>query len=193
MKRKTSKKSVALLVSLVLVLGAAVGGTIAWMFDQTEAVTNTFTVATVSTDVEEDTTGGVKSNVKIKNTGDIPAYIRATVVVTWQDEDGNVYGKAPEERTDYRISYNTSDQADPVGKWTKAADGFWYWSKPVAAKALTGELITRCEPVEGKTPEGYGLNVEIIGSGIQAMPADAVKEAWASGVSGVTGTTLTIK
>ena len=195
MKRKFSKKSVALLVSLVLVLGAAVGGTIAWMTAQTNHVTNIFEIAKVTTEVVEERNEEVKENVKIKNTGDTDAYIRAAVVVTWQNANGEVYGQAPVADQDYTIQFNTTEQRDSKnnpGKWTLAADGFYYWSGPVAPKALTGVLITSCSPVAGQTPEGYGLNVEIIGSGIQAMPADAVKEAWASGVSGVTGTTLTI-
>jgi len=171
MKRKFSKKSVALLVSLVLVLGAAVGGTIAWMFDQTDPVINKFTVGDVTTSVDETIDGQVKKDVRIQNTGTVPAYIRATVVVTWQDEDGNVYGKAPVAGTDYTIQFSADG-------WTQAADDFYYWTEPVAPGEYTGVLITECKPLVDPPADGYGLNVEIIGSGIQAMPDDAIKEAW---------------
>ena len=49
------KKSVALLLALVLVFGAAVGGTIAYLMDATEAITNTFTVGNVDIDLDETT------------------------------------------------------------------------------------------------------------------------------------------
>lgn len=39
------KKTVALLLALALVFGGAVGGTIAWLTDSTDTVTNTFTTA----------------------------------------------------------------------------------------------------------------------------------------------------
>lgn len=42
------KKTIALIVSLVLVLGCAIGGTLAWLTDKTEAVTNTFTVGDIN-------------------------------------------------------------------------------------------------------------------------------------------------
>ncbi len=43
-----SKKTVALLLALVLVFGAAVGGTLAWLTAQTDAVVNTFTVGDIN-------------------------------------------------------------------------------------------------------------------------------------------------
>ncbi|MBR0442482.1 MAG: hypothetical protein IJK25_11180 [Firmicutes bacterium] len=44
-----SKKSIALLMALVLVLGAGIGGTIAWLQTKTATVTNTFTVGDIGT------------------------------------------------------------------------------------------------------------------------------------------------
>ena len=47
------KKTVALLMSLVLIFGVAVGGTIAWLMDETGEVKNTFTVGKVEIDLYE--------------------------------------------------------------------------------------------------------------------------------------------
>ena len=47
------KKTVALLMSLVLIFGVAVGGTIAWLMDTTKEVVNTFTVGKVDIDLTE--------------------------------------------------------------------------------------------------------------------------------------------
>ena len=180
-------KFMVLLVSLVLILGVAVSGTVAFLIDSTTPVTNTFTPSEVTTSVTETRSGNVKSNVAIENTGDTTAYIRAAVVVTWQDEKGNVYGQSqPVAGTDYEISYNLSSG------WKKASDGFYYWTKPVNKDAFTGELIASCS-YKANAPEGYGLNVEILGSGIQAEPASVVVSEWDSGVSSVSGTTLQIK
>ena len=46
--RKGSGKSVALLLALILVLGIAIGGTIAWLTDTTREVTNTFTTSDIN-------------------------------------------------------------------------------------------------------------------------------------------------
>ncbi len=50
------KKTVALLLALVLVLGVAVGGTMAWLLDSTDPITNTFTAGDVEITLEETTT-----------------------------------------------------------------------------------------------------------------------------------------
>ncbi len=50
------KKTVALLLALVLLAGGAIGGTIAWLTDETGDVVNTFTVGNVDIDLAETTT-----------------------------------------------------------------------------------------------------------------------------------------
>jgi len=182
------RKPAVLLVSLLLILCVALGGTLALLVAQSGEVKNIFTPSKVTIRVDEDIESGVKKEVKIENTGDIEAYIRATVLVTWQDEKGNVYGAAqPVEGTDYEISW-TKDG------WKKSsADGFYYYTLPVAAGGFTGELFTNCEPIDGRTPTGYSLAVEILGTAIQSDPASVVAEEWKSGVSSVaSGGTLNI-
>ena len=60
------KKTLALLLALVLVFGAAVGGTIAYLTDTTDPVTNTFTVGKVDITLTEtfntDTDGNQKND-----------------------------------------------------------------------------------------------------------------------------------
>lgn len=183
---KKSGKPVALLVCLVLVLGLGVGGVLAYLSTRTDPVKNTFTPSKVTTTVEEELEGNVKSNVKIKNTGDTEAWIRAAVIVTWQDEAGNVYGTAPKAGEDYEISYNLDSQTNPDGQWMLGSDGFYYWMKPVKPvtdapdDCMTGVLITTCKPVANKAPEGYSLTVEVLGSGIQSKPASVFNDKWAS-------------
>lgn len=167
-KRVMKTKKPVALVALLVLLCCTVAGTLAYLVTSTNSVTNTFTPAHVSTEVNESFTGGVKSNVTIKNTGDIPAYIRAAVIINWADANGNVYGggtpaASTEEVTgDYTISYNTD------GSWKQIGD-YWYYTKPVAADSLTEKaLIESCAPVAGKAPEGYNLQVTILADGIQA-------------------------
>ena len=196
-----ARKPVALILALVLVLGIAIGGTIAWLTAQTPAVVNEFDPAEVTTRIDEDITKtvGVKQNVRIQNTGDIDAYIRAAVVITWKDSQGNICGELPTVDTDYTITYNTAVQeAYGDGQWVLGPDNFYYWTKPVKSVAqdadncYTGVLITECKQL--KTNGEYTLNVEILGSGIQSVPANVVTTEWASGVQSVSDTgALTIK
>ena len=169
--KRINKKVILLAVSLLLILSAAIGGTVAYLIDQTGSITNTFTPANVTPHINEEFNGSVKKDVKITNTGDIPAYIRVKVVVTWKDEHGNVYGAAPKAGTDYNWTMLENS------KWF-LKDGFYYYSEPVAAEGTTDVLFTDCKPLAGRAPEGYNLSVDIHAQAIQAEPANAVTEAW---------------
>lgn len=173
-RRRRNHKPTLLLLTLVLILGAMVGTTLAYLFTNTDGLVNTFTPANVTVDIDEPGWGEdktVKNNVTVKNTGDVEAYIRAAVVVTWQDADGNVYPTAPEEGTDYTVTW-TKDG------WVKYGD-FYYHTSPVAPNQSTGVLLTECKVKDDATPpDGYHLSVEILASAIQSQPATAVQEAW---------------
>ena len=187
------KKSIALLVSLILVLTVTIGCSLAFLIATSGPVQNIFNPSKVTTSVDEEFKDNVKTNVSIKNTGDTTAYIRAEVVVTWQDGNGNVYGTVPVKGTDYEIVYNLGDPANPEEKWILGSDGFYYWTSPVAPDATTGVLITEAKPLEAAPADGYTLCIEILGSGIQSVPTSVVTSEWSTGVSSVSGTTLQIK
>lgn len=170
--KRINKKVILLAVSLLLILSAAIGGTVAYLIDQTGSITNTFTPAKVTPEIDENFDGSVKNNVKITNSGDIPAYIRVKVVVTWKDAQGNVYGAAPKVGTDYTWTMPENS------KWFLKG-GFYYYSEPVAAKGTTDVLFTDCKLKDGvKAPEGYNLSVDIHAQAIQAEPTTAVTSAW---------------
>lgn len=169
---KHMKKSTALLVSLLLILSVMVGGTIAFLMDTSGPLENLVSPAHVSTDVDENLeTPGVKKNVKIQNTGDIDAWVRAAVVVTWQNDKDEVYGKAPVSGTDYEISWGAG--------WLTGDDEFFYWPDPVKPNGCTGNLIESCTS-KNTAPDGYYLTVEVICAGIQSRPASVFGTAWVS-------------
>lgn len=169
--RRRSGKSAALLVSILLILVVTVSGTIAFLMDSDGTLSNQFNPSQVTTAVNETLSNGTKKDVYITNTGNTEAWIRAAVVITWQDAEGNVYGQAPVPNTDYEIVWGTG--------WLTGTDGFYYWTSPVAANGKTGDLIESCTYV-ANAPEGYYLTVEIIGSGIQSVPAHVFNTEWAS-------------
>lgn len=195
--RKSTKKKSSVIVAayLAVMLSLVIGTTFAFLTDKTDTVKNELKPSEVTTEVDEDLDGKTKSNVRIKNTGDVKGYIRAKVIVTWQDAQGNVYAEVPQEGADkdYTIAY------DLENGWKKSSDGFYYWTEPVksvdedANDCYTGVLISSCTALTDKSADGYFLNLEIIGSGIQSVPTSVVTTEWSSGVSGVNGTTLQIK
>ena len=171
--RRRSTKSTALLVSLLLLLGVTVGGTIAFLMDSDGPLSNIFNPSEVRVEVMETTNGNTKSDVYIENTGDTEAWIRATVVVTWQDKDGNIYGQAPESGVDYVLEWPGNND------WIEGSDNFQYYIYPVADGGKTDNLIDSCYlAATASVPAGYSLHVEIVASGIQSKPAHVFAEAW---------------
>ena len=154
-----NKKMILMLAATMLLLTLAVSGTIAFLVTSTDAVENRFEPAYVKSSVVETFDGTTKTDVKIRNDGNIDANIRAVIVVTWQDMAGNTLPIVPVEGKDgdYTMELNLSG-------W-RLEDGFYVWNEPVAPNATTGVLIEKCEQ---KTHIGeYRLCVEIIGSAIQ--------------------------
>ena len=176
-QRRRQRQFITLLVSLLLVFGIAVGGTVAFITTQTEKKTNTFSPAQVSCEVTEEFNGTLKNNVAVKNTGNTDAYVRATVNITWMKNtdagDQTVTARVPQEGVDYKITY-----LEDTG-WIKGTDGYWYYQTPIAPDAVTSILIESCEQLEGtNVPDGYHLCVEIVASAIQSSPKTVVSAEW---------------
>ena len=160
--RRSNVKHFAVLVSVILILAAAVGSSIAFLADSTGSIANKFMPQEVTSMVIEDPFYGVtKTNVKVKNTGDVSAFIRADIVVTWMKVDGDnisVLPEAPVLGTDYTMELNSDD-------WFEK-NGFYYYNQEVAAEGQTSNLIN--EAVALTTNGEYFVSIEILCSAIQA-------------------------
>lgn len=185
-----NRSFVVLAALLVLVLGI-VGTTLAWLTDKTNALPNNFTYAKVSCEVSEEVgeNNTWKNNVRIQNTGNTDAYIRATYVVTIRDEEGNILYDAYETEQFQKYMENLKRKISTEPYWQKGEDGYWYYRLPVAPNEKTEELFRdKIFPlfieINGKKAETY---VEILASAVQAMPTKAVTEAWGATVQTVTG------
>ena len=171
---KMTKKLLIIMISAVIALSAAVGTTLAYLLSQTPEVENSFIPVYVKCEVVEDFTGSVKSNVAVKNTGHINAYVRSTYVVMWVADDGSVYGTAPKEGVDYTVNFGSPS-------WDIGSDGFYYYSLPVSPNSTTEVLISSLSAIS-EPPEGYHLTVHVAATAIQAEPADAIESAWGATV-----------
>ena len=168
-------KLAILFIAVVMLIGAVVGSTVAFLVTKTEPVENKFTYASVSCAVSESFNGATKENVQIKNTGTTDAYIRATYVVNWLNKDGSI---APVPQGTTPDGYTLSISENPDNVWTKGTDGYFYYLKPVAPGEFTkdGSLVY-CSVVYPENAE-YTLSVEILATAVQSTPANAVREAW---------------
>lgn len=166
-----ARKTATLLVAIVLLLGVAVGTTVAYLIDRTIPIENKFEYAKTDVTVTEEFTGTEKSNVKVRNDSNIPVYIRATYVANWVDAKGNIVTSVP-DGYDYQLDKN------PNGTWIEGKDGYFYYPTPVQPNNSTADSLLTCTVTKQPANPEYTLNVEILATAIQSEPKDAVKEAW---------------
>ena len=171
MSNKTKKAS-ALLLSLALLLSVAISGTLAFLTAESSSVVNTFVPAKVESCIVPDNENEYSftiSNPKDDAEKNIPAYIRAAVVATWQKTEGNTtftYYQAP----NCTISFSDDD-------WVKGDDGYYYCKNVVDVNADAGQItVTPSETA----PDGYTFTVEVLAEAIQAygMGATNAQQAW---------------
>ena len=166
------RKIIIIAAVIIAVATIAAVATVAYLWTKTPPVENTFDPVSVSCKVNETFDGTTKSNVTVTNTGDISAYVRATVLAMWIDGDGNIHGgSTPVEGKDYTAVYGDT-------RWVKGTDGYYYYTSPLSASGTTAELIKSLSPVSESIPDGCTLRVQVIASAIQAEPAAAVTESW---------------
>lgn len=128
-RKRFNPRFVALLSSLVLIIGLAAGATIAYLIDDTDSVINTFTPPTVQGEVDEDFDGTVKKNVTVTNTSDVDVFVRVKLVTYFVDANNNIVGKAasipeftpgagwfekPAGSDTYYYMYELKDGAEPA-------------------------------------------------------------------------------
>ncbi len=163
-------KTVILILSLMLLLAVAVGGTVAYLQTTSNRVTNTFTPAEVKitpNEVKMDTT---KENITFKNEGSVPVYIRATLVIYWTDLiGGSVQTVAP-----------PPDSSVSVGSvrdgWFQVGD-IYYYAQPVAPGSETTVMLETITVTvsDGSTAQ---CHIDVRAEAIQAEPLTVVESAW---------------
>lgn len=172
-RKRTLARPVLLALSLVLVLGLSVGGTLAYLVTNTDPVTNTFTPGKLDTPPKENFENDVKSDVVVTNSNDsaVTAYVRATWTINWVVGKGeNAQIVAPAKAGEYEI-----DVAGNGSGWSQGSDGFYYWHEPVVPGGQTGALIESLTANNGAAPDvdGVHLQATIITQTIQAEPEQA--------------------
>lgn len=130
MLKTMNKKVKIVLASLLLVMTVFAGLTLADLLEKANSLTNTFTIGSIDTEIEEDPPAVVDSKIskkpKIKNTGKNDALVRARVTVSPQsiiDE----FGIDLEMNTKY---------------WTDGGNGYWYYKNLLKPSELTEPLFT---------------------------------------------------
>ena len=159
-----------MVLSVVLLLALAVGGTLAWLSTKTTSVTNTFTPAEVKCKVEEDfdENTGEKTKVNVTNTGNIAVYIRVKLVTYRTNDTGqHIGGKA--ELPTFKLG------AD----WVKHGE-YYYYTLPVAPGKKPAANLADSMTLTGSYEDADGGKqaLDVMAEAIQSAPEKAVADAW---------------
>lgn len=164
-----------MVLSVVLLLGVAIGGTIAWLSTKTTPVTNTFTPAEVNCKVEEDfdENTGVKTNVNVTNTGNIAVYIRVKLV-TYRTNDAGQHIGGTAKIPAFKLGEN----------WVEH-DGYYYYTLPVAPDEKPAANLADSMTLTGSYEDADGGKqaLDVMAEAIQSEPKKAVSEAWGVRIS----------
>ena len=144
--KKTNKMIIALSLSIVLLMGCLIGGTLAWLLDKTNPVKNVFTTSDIDIELDETTEDyemvpghtidkdpfvTVKANseacyvfVKVEKTANLDTYIAYAIDGDWTElEDGVYYLTADEKTTDQVFAIlGGGSYTDPMGTDNDATD-----------------------------------------------------------------------
>ncbi len=165
------KKKRWIIICAVLLLFVCISGIslVTAYLQQENRLENVFEVGRISLNIEEAFANNVKTDVRIQNTGNMEAYVRATVLFSWQDKQGNLILGTPEEGVDYTVSWG-----DLTSDWIKQGD-YYYCKSIIPSGASSNILITNCTQLS--YTDSRCLVVDIAGQGVQARK-EAVEEAW---------------
>lgn len=168
-------KKIIILISVITLI-IAVGVLLAFMFKDSNEVKNKFEAPVVMCEVSETfyASTGVKSSIKIKNTGNIDEYLRLRMISYWVDGDGNIVG-LPSVMPE--VQYDTAE-------WIKGANDTYYYTGIVSPDGFTPELLTSPITLDSTTVDMFGTStqvrqvVEIIPEAVQAAPTSAAADMW---------------
>ena len=174
------RKWFAAALALCMIMAFAVAA-YAYLSNSSGLVDNQFGAATDPTVSIQETLNDPltkKENVRVDvgNPG-YAVYVRAAIVITWEDNSGNILAQKPISGTDYSIELNVGSDK----QWFEK-DGFYYFRSRINS-GTTEPLIVSCEQLAA-APAGYQLHVEIVAQTIQALgttdvgDVPAVMDAW---------------
>ena len=145
-------------------------------------IPGTYNTLTVSDIVGTDTDGKKYKNdvtAAVNNCG-YSVLVRASLIVTWQNSSGEIYGVPLSEGVDYELEHFNSDH------WKKHTDGYYYYKDVLDSGQTTYPLIREDQKLKqlADPPEaGYSMHVEIAAESVQAAGTTdagvkAVTDAW---------------
>lgn len=172
-RRRNSRKAGTLLLSLMVLVTLAIGGTLAYLTTDTDPVQNNFKPSFVDCEVTENFDGTTKSNVNVENIGDTEAYIRVKLVTYRVNDEGQHIGGTAE-----------IPGFNPGTNWVKYGD-YYYYTRPVAPGDEPAADLIDSITLTGSYDDADGGKqvIEVMAEAIQSGPVEAVGSSWGVSIS----------
>ena len=185
-RRGISTKTLVALLSLVLLLGCSLGGTLAWLSDRTDPVTNTFTVGDIDITLTE-TTEDYKIVPGVNIAKDPKVTVEANSEACWlfvKVDEANWPDFKEEDNTTLKVDYTIADG------WTALPNvtGVYYRQVVASGNAqefyvLADNTVTVSESLTKSEVQGIGTgeNAPTLTFTAYAVQQEGVKtaaEAW---------------
>ena len=169
MKKNVSMKLVVLLLAVVLVIGCAAGGTLAWLIAKTSSIENTFSAANINITLEE------TPNTDSDDEGTDPdIWVGKMVPGTNISKDPKVTVAANSEACWLFIKVAEAGGAVTVGTITYSFDDFVTYSMATGWTVVPGTTNVYYREVDAATAKA-GRTYEVISGNQVSIPSTVTK------------------
>lgn len=174
---KTHAKLCIAVLALALV---TVGGTLALMAVSSNSVINSFTAASIDTEIEEGVGGDETKQVSITNKGPSDAYVRARIMVSGVEKDQvKIVSGEPANVEPNKVYLVMPNNEDANGKWCKEqksennkySDKFYYYLGVVEPGKPTENLLEKVVFGENLQNDEFlaGFNITVYHESVLAI------------------------
>lgn len=184
---KTHAKLCIAVLALALV---TVGGTLALMAVSSNSVINSFTAASIDTEIKEEVGGKGTKQVSITNKGPSDAYVRARIMVSGVEKDQvEIVGRVPSdaEIDADKVYLVMPNNSNANGKWCKEqesennkySDKFYYYLGVVKPGKPTENLLEKVVFGENLQNDEFlaGFNITVYHESVLAIEKPAQGQA----------------
>lgn len=177
---RKKRRSSLFFIAIIFALIATCGSIFAYMFKQTEIKENNITPASVSCTVTEvinkdqetqevvNENVSEKNSIKVKNTGNIDAYLRVRLVSYWIKEIDGELKIIP--KASVVPEFNVAEG------WLKGSDNIYYYQYPIKPGESTGELLASV--IYLAEEDDTRQAIEVFAEAIQSKPDSSVIDSW---------------
>lgn len=156
---------------LFLLVSLTIQGTIAYL-KLIHSKENEVVLGTVIPEIVEniDSETEIRENIRIKNIGNSPIYIRVSLIYYFENEKGVIIKDEPVIDNDYNIVFSDSKN------WIKSIEGYYYYKLMLNPGELTDNLIDKLEEINKLDTNKFKMDIAV--QAIQANPNRAIIQAW---------------